>query len=415
MKYLFLIDRKFPFKKGEAFLENELEYLSTEFDQVLIFPIDTSKSDQQTRSVNFNNVTSFKLNRLGTKYKKITDTFFGLKYFPQNYKNRGKSSFQALELSAVKYIVDDRVGKIRKILDNMTFNKNDEIYIYSYWLYTTAYIATEVKNYFSERDLKSIVISRAHRFDIYEETRWNGIVPFQQEMVEKLDQVFSISENGKEYLQGKYPHISNKIKTSRLGTIDRGISNRDTTSNIFHILSVSWIEDRKRLDLIIKSLSNIDLKGKKLLWTHIGSGKMEQKIKKLANKFLKVEEFEFLGVKPNLEVYNYYINNSIDLFINVSSSEGIPVSIMEAISFGVPVVATDVGGTSEIITDGANGYLLDKDFQLEDFREKVTYLAGLNDKEVEAYRNKARQLWEEKYQSKQNYEEFVESIKKEYT
>ena len=40
----------------------------------------------------------------------------------------------------------------------------------------------------------------------------------------------------------------------------------------------------------------------------------------------------------------------IDIFINVSSSEGLPVAIMEAISFDIPIIATNVGGTSEIVT-----------------------------------------------------------------
>ena len=40
----------------------------------------------------------------------------------------------------------------------------------------------------------------------------------------------------------------------------------------------------------------------------------------------------------------------IDLFINTSSSEGVPVSIMEALSVGIPIIATDVGGTKEIVT-----------------------------------------------------------------
>lgn len=48
----------------------------------------------------------------------------------------------------------------------------------------------------------------------------------------------------------------------------------------------------------------------------------------------------------NQLVYDFYRNNDVDVFVNLSESEGIPVSIIETISFGVPVVATDVGGNS---------------------------------------------------------------------
>lgn len=43
--------------------------------------------------------------------------------------------------------------------------------------------------------------------------------------------------------------------------------------------------------------------------------------------------------------------NDFDLFVNMSLSEGIPVSIMEAISFGIPIIATNVGGNAEIVND----------------------------------------------------------------
>ena len=49
--------------------------------------------------------------------------------------------------------------------------------------------------------------------------------------------------------------------------------------------------------------------------------------------------------------------NEVRCFINVSSSEGIPVSIMEVMSFGIPVIGTNVGGVSELVNQ-ENGHLL---------------------------------------------------------
>ena len=45
----------------------------------------------------------------------------------------------------------------------------------------------------------------------------------------------------------------------------------------------------------------------------------------------------------------YYSANRVDLFISLSASEGLPVSMMEAISFGIPILATGVGGVPEIV------------------------------------------------------------------
>ena len=54
----------------------------------------------------------------------------------------------------------------------------------------------------------------------------------------------------------------------------------------------------------------------------------------------------------------------VDLFLTVSANEGIPVSIMEAQSFGIPVIATDVGGISEIVNNVNGSYFLQIPYQL---------------------------------------------------
>jgi glycosyltransferase involved in cell wall biosynthesis len=56
-------------------------------------------------------------------------------------------------------------------------------------------------------------------------------------------------------------------------------------------------------------------------------------------------------------VRDFYLTQPVDVFVNASTTEGVPVSIMEAMSFGVPVVATDVGGTGELV-NSRNGALL---------------------------------------------------------
>ena len=54
---------------------------------------------------------------------------------------------------------------------------------------------------------------------------------------------------------------------------------------------------------------------------------------------------------------DFYLN--IDAFINTSFHEGIPMSILEAMSYGKPVVAPNVGGIHEIFQNGRSGFLVD--------------------------------------------------------
>ena len=63
------------------------------------------------------------------------------------------------------------------------------------------------------------------------------------------------------------------------------------------------------------------------------------------------------GHAPHGDVAVYYASHAVDAFINVSASEGLPVSIMETQSFGTPVIPTSVGGTPELVTQ-QNGWLL---------------------------------------------------------
>ena len=67
---------------------------------------------------------------------------------------------------------------------------------------------------------------------------------------------------------------------------------------------------------------------------------------------------KLLGKVNNNDILNFYSITPVNLFINLSESEGIPVSIMEAISFSIPIIATDVGGVSEIVTEETDCYLI---------------------------------------------------------
>jgi colanic acid/amylovoran biosynthesis glycosyltransferase len=51
------------------------------------------------------------------------------------------------------------------------------------------------------------------------------------------------------------------------------------------------------------------------------------------------------------QVIDYYTTNHIALFLSLSSREGLPVSLMEAISCGIPLLATTVGGVSEVVNE----------------------------------------------------------------
>lgn len=81
----------------------------------------------------------------------------------------------------------------------------------------------------------------------------------------------------------------------------------------------------------------------------------------------------FLGNIPNAGIYN----KGIDLFMLASDYEGLPMVILEAMSFGKPVVASKVGGIGEVVEDGINGFTVNN--TAEEFAEKIEYVLEHDD------------------------------------
>ena len=98
------------------------------------------------------------------------------------------------------------------------------------------------------------------------------------------------------------------------------------------------------------------------------------------------------------------------LFINVSSSEGIPVSIMEAMSAGIPVIATAVGGTPEIVVDRMNGALLSAHPSPEAIAARILEYEALDADRKRSYREAALETWNRAYDANVNFPAFVRDL-----
>jgi len=75
------------------------------------------------------------------------------------------------------------------------------------------------------------------------------------------------------------------------------------------------------------------------------------------NENLSEKDFQYLGIVSDVQ------NNILkyaDVMLLLSVSEGLPMSIVEAMEMGIPVITTSVGGIPEVIKDGYNGYLIDR-------------------------------------------------------
>jgi glycosyltransferase involved in cell wall biosynthesis len=115
------------------------------------------------------------------------------------------------------------------------------------------------------------------------------------------------------------------------------------------------------------------------------------------------------GYNGQQELFRYYREKPVDVFINVSISEGTPVSAMEAASCGIPIIATAVGGNKEMINAG-NGFLLDPNPTPGQIARTLFSMID-HPQETARMRAASRAVWQEKYNSVKNLEKFFNCLK----
>ncbi len=104
---------------------------------------------------------------------------------------------------------------------------------------------------------------------------------------------------------------------------------------------------------------------------------------------------------------NYYKENYIDLIMNLSKYEGLPYSLIEAMSFGIPCIATDVGGTNELVNN-KNGLIIPIDYDLNDLAEEISLC---KENEFKNKRHEAYNTWNKKFNAQINYDKLIRILK----
>ena len=234
-------------------------------------------------------------------------------------------------------------------------------------------------------------------------------MPLKVYFTRNIDKIYSVSKKSMNYMIINYGIKKEKIECSYLGVKDPEIITNNNELGIFHVVSCSKLRNIKRVDKIIDSLNRVSKNQKniKFMWTHIGDGPLRKKLETKSLNELDSVFYKFLGNIKNKEVYDFYKENKIDLFLNTSKSEGIPVSIMEAMSYGIPIIAPDVGGISEAVYNQRNGILLNKDFSIDELlgaMKKIIY-----HKDIEKMKLESKSIFRKKLKLEENYSEFIKS------
>jgi colanic acid/amylovoran biosynthesis glycosyltransferase len=316
---------------------------------------------------------------------------------------------RALKMSMRRYIDAQHARDwVRRFIEHHKIDVDATIF-YTYWL--TSITEGLVLASQTGRSAPRFVVSRAHGSDLYEDRSILSCLPGRENALSGLAALFLISEFGRAYVSKLYP-ARTKYLVSRLGVPDSGGFCRPSDDNVCRIVSCSFLRALKRIDLLFDALLNLAKRCPERVfeWTHIGEGQLSHVIRRrVASEAPNNLVCRLMGHLDNEQVIATYLSEPIDVFINVSSSEGIPVSIMEAQSCGIPVVATAVGGSSEIVSNRV-GTLLPSNPTPQIIASAIIdltaeYKRGI-DKRTASYEN-----WRENYNAPTNYGQFAKALR----
>lgn len=407
-RHLILVSESYPYSGASetTFIDPEIEYLVAGFADVTLAPERIYGKGKVPDGVVLDKsfAKAMARNRVAMVLRGgLTREFFSeILHFPALC-----TSWSAL-LRIAMFIARARVASawLEQFLARRKLNPEETV-VYSFWFYHTAHGFA----LFKKKAPGLRVIARAHGADLYEERHYPPYIPCRESSLQLIDAVYPDSEVGLAYLEEKWPGAASDFELGRLGTVDPGYQTRVSEDGILRIVSCSSLTPVKRVELLVAGIALLAHQHPHLCieWNHFGSGPLHDAVHDLAKRTLRSSvSWWFHGQVASSTVMAWYRDEGVDVFVNVSASEGTPVSIMEAASCGIPVVATAVGGNREIVNE-RNGILLPATPEASDIANALRIFAFDRAVALEK-RSGSRQVWGEKYFAGKNFPEFVQRL-----
>lgn len=404
--FLFAASYPYDFAVEQTFLAEEVRILAKKFDRVILVP-KLKRGNRLSIPAGVEVDTSF-----AESFSPARQVRFGVlsmfsRDFFEDIKNRLPKS---LSLVYLRRLVSFLAGaRLTQDWVQNWFLKNNipdsSAVFYTFWFDDISMGIGLAKN--THPNLR--VVSRTHGYDLYEELY--ALWPCRSKAISLMDGLFADSDAGEEYLREKYPAFKDRYQTALLGVRDPGAVADPSMDGVLRIVSCSMLNPIKRINLLLEGIACAARKRneQKIEWRHFGEGEpREELIKRAANEFPPNASADFPGYKSQADLIKNYIENPVDVFVNVSSTEGTPVSIMEAVSCGIPVIATAVGGNVEIVSE-KNGFLLNENPTAEEIADALLKVCDQRE-EMQRKRRASREVWLERYNETTNFEAFAQKL-----
>jgi glycosyltransferase involved in cell wall biosynthesis len=256
-----------------------------------------------------------------------------------------------------------------------------------------------------------VLVTRVHGADLYLDRHDPPYLPGRRATLRSLDRLFAASTHALDYVKEEYPWFG-RAEVARLGVHATGFASRASDGDRFVVASCSGIVSVKRLDRVVTGLAELARQRPAIAfdWHHFGDGPSRVEVEALAGRTLPENARpHFHGHKPVDFILAFYREQPVDLFMNTSDSEGgAPVAIMEAISSGIPVIATSVGGNPDIVSS-ENGLLVSADPTPAQLAQAIGTILDRPDRGAELRAGSLR-TWKRSFDASRNYEAFADRL-----
>jgi glycosyltransferase involved in cell wall biosynthesis len=397
---LVLLTSAYPFGiASETFLETEIEVLAERFRRVYVLP---SHSEPRMRPLP-PGVELVRMEWLDRLSRRARLRALASPEAASVLVSTLRSADAGSHLRAPRLYLDNlarNVAKYRMLSRFVRERSLSDAVFYDYWFENSTLALALLRG---TRSIRTAV-ARAHRFDLYDECWDAGAVPFREAKARALDAIFAVSESGGEYLRWRIPRHREKVGVQRLGVRDPGHPCPAGTGAVPLVVTCARLEPQKRIHLVPEALAGL---GSPVRWIHFGDGPERARVAGEASRLLEgaAVEWELRGQVDNREILAFYEDNHVDALLSLSSSEGLPVSMMEAQSYGIPIVALGVGGVPEIVREGT-GVLLPPEAGPSEAAAGLR--AALEPGRFES--DEVRSLFRERFDASANYDRFVDAL-----
>ncbi|HZY99330.1 MAG TPA: glycosyltransferase [Candidatus Baltobacteraceae bacterium] len=336
-KRLVVVTSRFPFGTQEGYLGTELAELTKHFQQIAVVPVRPPAGPARHPVPPGVEVLAWPLVDLTLLARAVRALRHpaALRAVAAVFLSRDRGRLKNASVIVKALALADWAAESR-------FN-----HIHAYWISTPATVAMIAG------EATNIPWSAtAHRWDIYERNAFD---------VKERSVAFvrAISARGASDLKKRMPRLDGRVMELRLGTVvPPAVNERPRPAGEFRIACPAALVPVKGHDVLLAAVSVLRSRGIPVRCTLCGAGPLHDRLRETARTLGIAGAVDFAGFVPQERLHEWYRDRHFSAIVLASRCngetmmEGVPSALLEAMAFGVPVVATDSGSVGELVDDG---------------------------------------------------------------